>query len=452
MKRACRDMLVSGLRLLVCPLFLIIFMQFLSGTAFATERSSASPISPSDYQKIAEQLSDSLDRRANPKTGLSPSYDGDASPVGRNGAQIYDTGLRLLAGSRHSMKIIRTFTADNPAVASPENPQTKALQFQPASGIFSWIRIQGFAEPDWWHTWEWSVKTGENAWLGKGALHYYRVSGEPAALALAIQRADFILALQDADGGIRIGPQGLAGDYWWRRKSTENNESALSFLDELYRVSGEKRFQLAADRLYEWLAGMYDRQNHLFSRGEVEEAGEWHKDGISNFAADTTNWLPVERILQDSRFGLDRGERLAEIERMMEATVRHAGVATGDGLAGISYSPHSQKDSVVSLEWTSQYALLCLRLSAEYRRQGDAAKADAWQRQYDDLVRRLLGYLQQVNGERVAAHAVYPDGRLAAGKPMWDDTALTPGAFLSAASHLYIGFALQGRDPLRGED
>jgi hypothetical protein len=197
---------------------------------------------------------------------------------------------------------------------------------------------------------------------------------------------------------------------------------------------------------------MYDRQNHLFSRGEVEEAGEWHKDGISNFAADTTNWLPIERILQDSRFGLDRGERLAEIERMMEATVRHAGVATGDGLAGISYSPHSRKDSVVSLEWTSQYALLCLRLSAEYRRQGDEAKADAWQRQYDDLVRRLLGYLQQVNGERVAAHAVYPDGRLAAGKPMWDDTALTPGAFLSAASHLYIGFAVQGIDPLRGED
>jgi len=444
---------MNRLTLLACPLSLIVLLLlFFSGSAFAAGPSPASPLSSSELQKVAEQLSDSLDRRANPKTGLSPSYDGDDSPVGRNGAQIYDTGLRLLAGSRYAKQIILTFTTDNAAVASPENPQTKALQYQPASGIFSWIRIQGFAEPDWWHTWEWSVKAGENAWLGKGALYYYRLSGESAALALAQQRADFILALQDADGGIRIGPRGLAGDYWWRRKSTENNESALSFLDELYRVSGEERFQLAADRLYEWLTGMYDRQNHLFSRGEVEEAGEWHKDGISNFAADTTNWLPIERILQDSRFGPDRGERLAEIERMMEATVRHAGVATGDGLAGISYSPHSQKDSVVSLEWTSQYALLCLRVSAEYRQHGDAAKADAWQRQYDDLVRRLLGYLQQVNGERVAAHAVYPDGRLAAGKPMWDDTALTPGAFLSAASHLYIGFAVQGKDPLRGED
>lgn len=404
------------------------------------------------YEELAGRLAASLDRRANPQTGLVPSYAGDDSAVGRHGAQIYDTGLRLLAGSGYSASIIRTFARNNAAAASPETPQTLASQFSPANGVFSWIRIAGFEQPLWWNDWEWSVKSGENAWLGKGALHFFRVSKDPQALRLARERADFILALQDQDGGVRIGPRGQADDFWWRRKSTENNESALSFLDELFRTTKEARYRQAADRIYAWLVRLYDRDRHVFSRGEVEQAGGWRQDGIEDFAADTTNWAPVERILDDPRFGASRRQRLAEIERMMAATLDLAGIMSGNTLAGLSYSPRSQKRSVVSLEWSAQYALLSLRMAREYNREGEPERAEGHYRQYEALLRRLLGYLGEEAGERVAAHAVYPDGRLAAGEPMWDEVARTPRASLSAAAHLYLGFALRGIDPLRQGD
>lgn len=397
--------------------------------------------SPGDLD-LARRLSASLDQRANPQTGLALSYMGDESTVARNGAQIYDTGLRLLAGSSFSAQIIRTFARNNAAPATrPEAPQTLARQFTPANGVFSWIRIKGFSQSAWWNDWEWSVKTGENAWLGKGALHFYRLFHDPLALQVAKERADFILALQDKDGGIRIGPRGLAEDFWWQRKSTENNESALSFLDDISRATQEKRYRQAADRIYEWLVRVYDRENHVFRRGEVEGAGQWRKDEIEDFAADTTSWAPIDRILEDVRFGVDRRERLAEIGRMMTATLELTGVMSGNGLAGISYSPRSQKAAVVSLEWSAQYALLCLRIAKEYHREREMIKARVYSRQYTDLLQHLLSYLKEEAGESLAAHAVYADGRMAANEPMWDDVARTPGP-LSRPPHISTSASL----------
>ncbi len=436
----------------------IIFLALLLSSASPAAAAAAAvafteiPKPSPAYQDLAGRLSASLDQRANPRTGLAVSYVGDNSSVTRNGAQIYDTGLRLLADSLYSAQIIRTFAQNNAAAASPEAPQTLARQFTPAGGIFSWIRIEGLGQPQWWNDWEWSVKAGENAWLGKGILHYFRQSHAPQALQLAKERADFILALQDEDGGIRIGPRGLADNYWWKRKSTENNESALDFMEDLSRTTGEKRYQQAADRIYEWLVLMYDRENHVFRRGEVENAGQWQQDGVEDFAADTTSWAPINRILKDVRFGRDRRERLMEVGRMMAATLEMAGVMRDGSLAGISYSPRSRARSVVSLEWSSQYALLCLRMAGEYLRDGETVKAGELHRQYASLLQRLLGYLREEAGESMAAHAVYADGGLAAGEPMWDEAARTPRAAISAASHLYLGFALKGIDPLHQDD
>lgn len=440
------------LRSLLLGLWL--FLPLCTGQlAVAAVPQSGAPVAKTEGEVLAGQLAASLDRRANPRTGLVQSFAGDTGVTARHGAQIYDTGLRLLVGSRYSPEIIRTFAAKVADAGKEDRPQTLATGFSPATGIFSWIRISGFDQPWWWNDWEWSVKTGENAWLGLGALHYYRQAKDRLALQVAVDRADFILLLQDGDGGIRIGPRGLADDFWWQRKSTENNQSALAFLDELSEITGEKRYRQAADRVYEWLAtAMYDRKHHLFMRGAVETEGGWRKDTIDVFAADTVNWAPIERILADRRFGSDRRERLAEIERMIAAGLDLCGVRKGDELVGISYSPLSRKKSVISLEWSAQFALLCRRLAAEYRGLGDTDKAETWDRRYQEMLAHLVGYLNEQGGEKVAAHAVYPDGAVAVGEPMWDDIVRTPRAFLSAASHLYIGFALRGFDPLRRND
>lgn len=413
----------------------------------------ALPDSPADRQALAARLLDAIERRADSRTGLVRSFSGDDSATGRYGAQIYDTGLRLLADSRHAPALITTFVAANGGEGRPELPQTLAAGYSPPTGIFSWIRIAGFSQPQWWNDWEWSVKTGENAWLGLGALHQFDRTGAPQALQLARDRAQFILALQDDDGGFRIGPRGLAEDFWWHRKSTENNESAIAFLDRLAAVTGEGSYRAAADRAYAWLAEkMYDRDHHLFRRGEVEAAGGWHRDSLDDLAADTVNWLPLARILGDRRFGADRQARLAEIGRMVDAMVERCGVRQDGVLRGISYSPLSRRQAVISLEWSAQYVLLCRRLALEHQRDRDRIGAGVWHGRAEEVLRSLAGYVTVRDGEPVAAHAVFPDGEVAAGQPMWDDIILTPAASRSTASHLYLAFALQGVDPLRVAD
>lgn len=433
--------------------YLAFLMIAVAVAGIAVARAEQSPLAPEARRALADRLLTAVERLADPGTGLAPSYLGDQSDVARYGAQIYDTGLRLLADSRHSPAIIATFAADHAGEGRPGKPQTLAAAFSPAGGIFSWIRIGGFAEPRWWNDWEWSVKAGENAWLGLGALHMFRRTGDSLALEVATARADFLLALQDADGGIRIGPRGLAEEYWWRRKSCENNESAIAFLDALAGATGQTRYREAADRAYEWLvAEMYDHDRHLFRRGEVEEGESWRLDGIDVFAADTVNWLPVTRILRDRRFGTDRSGRLAEVERIVEAMLDLCGVRHNGALKGLSYSPLSRSRSVISLEWSAQYALLCRRLSLEFEKEGLPVRAAYWRDRFDDILIPLAGFVADEDGEAAAPHAVFPDGRVAAGAPMWDGIVLTPSASLSAASHLYLALALREIDPLRMAD
>ena len=430
---------------------LMVIAAIIAGSA--SVQAGQLPSTHSAHRALADRLLTAVERLADPGTGLAPSYLGDQSDVARYGAQIYDTGLRLLADSRHSPAIIATFAAGHAGEGRPGKPQTLAAAFSPAGGIFSWIRIGGFAEPRWWNDWEWSVKAGENAWLGLGALHMFRRTGDFLALEVATARADFLLALQDDDGGIRIGPRGLAEEYWWRRKSSENNESAIAFLDALAGETGETRYREAADRAYGWLvAEMYDHDRHLFRRGGVEEEGGWRWDDMKVFAADTVNWLPVTRILRDPRFGADRPGRLAEVERMVWAMLDLCGVRDNGVLKGVSYSSLSQAGSVISLEWSAQYALLCRRLSSEFEQVGNHGRSAYWRDRSAEILSQLIGYIADQDGEAAAPHAVFADGRVAAGAPMWDGIVLTPSASLSSASHLYLAFALRGIDPLRMAD
>jgi len=399
--------------------------------------------------KTSQELSDFFEKRSNPKTGLSLSFYGDDRPVALYGSQIYDVGLRLMADSPLSQKIIETFAKNSSSRATRDTPQTVKKGNINKEGIFSWIRIEGFDQPEWWYTWEWSIKTGENAWLGKGALHYYRQTRDTEGLQIARERAEFILGLQDNDGGVRVGPEHPKNNLWWKVKSTENNESALNFFDEIYLTTHDLRYKKAADRIYHWLMStMYDRQKHLFLQGQVYTNGKWGVHGSQNFATDTTSWAPLKRMLEDPGLGKNRLERLAEVERMLEATVASTGIVKNGVLKGMSYSPVSRKDAVISVEWSAQFALRYLLISVEYQAVGSLDKAIEYYRKYTDLINQLRGYLRSRAGERVAPYAVYPDGRIAAGEPMWDEWTRTPSAYAAIASHLYLGFALRRFDPL----
>ncbi len=400
--------------------------------------------------KESQKLADFFEKRSNPNTGLSLSFFGDNRPIALYGTQIYDVGLRLMADSPLAKKIIETFIKNSPSRATRDNPQTVEKKGRIENeGIFSWIRIEGFDQPKWWESWEWSIKTGENAWLGKGALHYYRQTRDSRGLQMARERAEFILRLQDKDGGVRVGPEIPKNNLWWLVKSTENNESALNFFDEIYLTTHDPRYKAAADRIYHWLmATMYDRSQHLFFQGQVYSNGQWITNRMQNFATDTTSWAPLTRMLEDPSLGGNRLERLAEMERMLAATVASTGVFQDGVLKGMSYSPLSGKDLVISIEWSAQFALRYLLVSVEYQAEGSLDKAVEYYRKYIGLITQLQGYVQNRDGQWTAPYAVYPDGRIAAGEPMWDEWTRTPAAYASVASHLYLGFALRRFDPL----
>ena len=400
--------------------------------------------------RTSQELADYFEKRSNLKTGLSLSFYGDERPIALYGTQIYDAGLRLLADSAYSQQIIDTFSRNSSSGGSRNSPQiAKSGNASSKDGIFCWIRIEGFEQPQWWNTWEWSIKTGENAWFGKGALHYYRQTHDWQGLQIAQERAEFILGLQDQDGAVRVGPVNPQDNFWWNVKSTENNESALNFLDEIYMTTHDLRYKQAADRIYAWLiTTMYNREQHLFLRGEVFKQDGWVADDLQVFSADTTSWAPLQRILEDPRFGQNRRERLAEVERMLAATVALTGIVQNDILKGISYSPRSREAAVIAVEWSSQLALRYLQVSSEYHDEGVMDKAIEYHVKYIDLIGQLQGYIQNNAGEKTVPYAVYPDGRVAGNEPMWDETIRTPQAYASIASHLYLGFALRGFDPL----
>jgi hypothetical protein len=156
----------------------------------------------------------------------------------------------------------------------------------------------------------------------------------------------------------------------------------------------------------------------------------------------------LHRILEDPRFGENRLERLAEIERMLAATVTLTGIVRDEILKGISFSPRSREASVIAVEWSAQLALRYLLVSVDYRDEGALDKSLEYYRKYLDLAGQLQGYIQVNDGQKTVPYAVYPDGRIAANEPMWDESIRTPQGYASIAAHIYVGFALRRFDPL----
>ncbi len=401
-----------------------------------------------------------FDVRSNPVTGFSLSHYGDGSPSG----MTYDQALRAIlgAGGQNAGKIIKTYSK-NVTVAAGENaPATMNANYSPAGGVFNNIRVAKYNEPNWWDRWEFKVSAGDNAWIGMAALQHYVKTSDPVFLRFAIERADFLIKLQDADGGLHYGPRGqfIEGsdlNRQWNAKSTEANESALYFFDMLFAATRKPQYKKVADNIYNYLISkMYDPLTHTFARGESYQQGQWRKDAPEYFVPDIISWAPMERMLADPRFGKDRLERLRTYEMMIGVAERERGVYDGTTFKGVTF-PYGRNAKIVHIEWSSQFALRYLRLAQEYRHQSSAAKdmtlkrfykskEDAYQKKYQGLVASLGSYFKEKDGGLVAPYAVYINGLAAAHVPTdlgWN----TPGGYASVASTYYV-FALTRFDPL----
>ncbi len=397
-----------------------------------------------------------FDKYANPVTGLVPSFLGGANK--EKGVETYDTNLRIMVDPTgiNATKALNTYFQNNSRTASEDSPLIFDGQYIPRGGMFRHARILDFNEPNWWERWSWEVDPSSSAWSGNAALRRYAATPQYGQLLeFARQRADFILALQDPqDGGVRAGPQGQYHPEgpltFWNMKVTEQNVSALSFLDNLAAATGEEKYKKVADDIYRWLMDkMYDVDRNIFRTAMRYQNGAWVEAGV--FATDTTSWAPMERMSNDQYFGRTRLERLQKLEDMMRRTEELTGVKVNGKLKGMSFSEYSKMRDVISIEWTSQFAVRYWRIAQEYARLGDD-QIDQGSREravkenmdkYKSLITVVGSYFKQTgDGFLVSPYAVYANGDEA-----FDETTghswNTPGrgTYASVASGAYYVLA-----------
>ena len=392
--------------------------------------------------------------RSHPTTGLSNSFYGLSDPTLRYGAMTYDMALRIMGEG--NTEILHTYMRNVTHASGESHPMTLNTNYAPANGIFNNIRIKKFTD-QWWKHWDNAVHAGPNIWMGLAALHMFRATGDQAYAQFAIERARFILKLIDKDGGVRMGPRdqhfktkdgSIDSDFFWNTKSTEQNMGAYYLFSTLADLSHSQPTRQKAEEIYAWIVSMHTTEGigPSFIRGQRFINGRWVNDSLSKFATDTISWAPIERMMQDPYFGSTPQARLDHFARMMQTAEQRTGVVVDGTLRGMSFSIDSRHHSVISIEWSAQFALRYLRLARLYAGIGQSAKAARHQARYQYLIDQLEPFFTQRDGGLVAPYAVYPNGEAAVLADTGHGWPVKP-AFAAVAS-TYFAFAKAGFDPL----
>jgi F0F1-type ATP synthase assembly protein I len=298
----------------------------------------------------------------NPRTGLVMSFEGDN--VISDWAFIYDQSLvaqayMLSADYERAKKVLEFFLK-------------KAKRNSGTLFYNSYYVHDGSPA-------EFIVHSGPNIWLGIAALHYTEKTKEKACLRLAEEIASGILNLQsqDTEGGIKGGP-----DVAWY--STEHNLDAYAFFDMLYRVTAQKQYMAARDKILHWLLlHTYDKTDVPIKRGK----------GDSTIATDTYAWSiaavgpeKLEELGMDPDRILEFAEQNCAVE--VEYT-RPEGQAVK--IRGFDFAPqrHVSRGGVVSPEWTAQMVISFKKMAEFYYKKNLPAKAGNYESKADAYLASL---------------------------------------------------------------
>lgn len=326
-------------------------------------------------------------------------------------------------------------------------------------GPFKIMRISGFGEDGWWNTWDWGVDTGAAGSLALYATEAYQKLSNADYLGFARLMCDYLLRLQDTDGGIRAGPIGMwsaEGDhqtYFWKLKSTEQNERALYGFEALYGLTGESKYGTAAAAVRSWLKGMYDPAVNLYHSSASYNGAAWTPADFGYIATDVMAFAPIETMFLDSFYGATQAERDAAVDRMFQAIEARTGIYDSGELKLFRFTAYGQAGGAAStygsVEWSAQMAEAYLRTARVYSDRKDWAKTTEYLNKYHHLMRSLQGYFVIPGGDPdslLAPYATYVDGSVAGNVPTGTGytTYNCQGAL---ASSYYALVRLMGLDP-----
>jgi hypothetical protein len=303
-----------------------------------------------------------LKSHQNLHTGLVASFEGD--PSLEDWAFTYDQSLAsqtfLVFGDLKNAESILSFYAD---------------RAQREKGAFYNTYDAMSGDPV-----ETIIHAGPNIWLGIAALQYeYRVK-DARFVGLARSVADWVIGMQDAEGGVRGGPTVA----WY---STEHNLDAYAFFTMLHRVTGDAKYGQAAEKTLAWIKKYaYSVKEKRMNRGK----------GDATIATDTFSWAiaalgpaKLKEIEFDPEAIIEFAERHCEVSVNYRQAGGNAGTARGFDFAK---AENIGRGGVISTEWTAQVIVTYQVLADHFKALGDAEKAAL----YTDKSNFYLNELQKL--------------------------------------------------------
>lgn len=319
-------------------------------------------------------------------------------------------------------------------------------------GLYRAIRIYRRDIANWGGTWDWIVDTGATACLIIDSLQAYQDTSNYEYKDFAVFLADYILRLQDNDGGIRYGPMGMhhaqGADFYWNLKSTEQNERVLCAFNALYQVTADTQYNQAAGKIKTWLKDMYDKTVHLYYSAATFNGSSWVKTGFGYVATDVVAFAPLELMFNDSYFGSTQTQRDNEVDAMFGAMEERTAFLNGQGKPILFKFSVSQTGEYGSVEFSSQMALAYLKAAQLYNQRSLQEKAQEYLDKYHVLVASLEGFFLSPSDDpqsKVAPYASYLDGSVAGGVPT--GTGYYTYNCQAALASAYFAFAKSGYIP-----
>ena len=348
---------------------------------------------------------------------------------------------------------------DNPLVKTNVNLANRCTDASGnliSYGTFKLVRIEGRDLPYWWNLWDWAHDTGAAACLALYAVEAYQKLLNTNYLAFAQMMCDYILKLQDTDGGIRFAPvqysNNIASYTNWNIKSTEQNERSWYALQALYNVTKDQKYSTGAANITSWLKTMYDPAFNLYHRGANYNGTGWTLDGWNKIATDVMAFAVVDLMFADPYFGATQELRDAEVDNMFQTLeARNGYFENGELKIFRFYENNGTANNYGSVEWSAQVAEAYLRVARYYYcERRNWAKAAEYLNKYHHLMRSLDGFFHLAPGStdaEVAPYASYFDGSVAGNVWVYSGEYESINSEAALASTYYALARLKGLDP-----
>ena len=341
---------------------------------------------PSEYSPgdMSVEISKALIALGDPKTKLAPSHTGH--PGFQDAAFLYDKAVDALvlkaAGADQEARSILDYFA-----LKLDIPMSEVVRNADANGIYGILKLypsvdhpqtlsvvnafsirsqerEGEGKVEYWTT------PGPLAFMVMAFLNVDRVKYFPAALKLG----ETLLAMQREDGGITDGDRDA------RNIHTEPHMDSLSAFLMLYDVTGDKKWQQAADRAWTWFV-----KNVYRSASGVVYQGIRPSGPSEIFATDAYSWTMAGR--GGDRLSLDDLARLTD--QMLKKSLSQVTLELPDGktkaLTLVDFSDARDMRLVAdrggyhpmgSVEWVGGVILALQKNAVRFWEAGDARHRD----------------------------------------------------------------------------